>query len=208
MAWEPDYITSNELKVEVRIPLDDTQDDALIARAITSASRSVDLFTKRQFGATATAEARYYSPWYDEDLRRWVAYIDDIMTIASLAVAIDNSDDNTFTAVLASGEYIMHPRNAAQKTRPWTRISILSSASHQPIRRPECVRITATYGWTSVPVTIKNATMLQASRYFDRRNSPYGVEGKPDDNSDQELLRELDPDVQLMLRGYRRLVKP
>lgn len=208
MAWEPDYITSDELKTEVRIPLTDTQDDALIARVITSASRSVDLYTKRQYGATATAEARYYSPWFDEDLNRWVAYIDDIMTVAALAVAIDDDDDNTFSASLTSSEYVLLPRNAAQKSRPWTRISILNSAHSQPLRRPESLRITATYGWTSVPVTIKNATMLQASRYFDRRNSPYGVEGKPDNNSDQELLQELDPDVELMLKGYRRMVKP
>jgi hypothetical protein len=66
------------------------------------------------------------------------------------------------------------------------------------------VQVTATWGWTAVPATIKKATLLQASRFYKRRDAPFGVAGSPDMGSEMRLLAKVDPDVEVMLGDYRR----
>jgi len=202
MTWEPDYVTSAVAKAELRIH--DDIDDAQIARKITAASRAIDLFTKRQFGQVATAEARYFSPWYDEDQRRWVAEIDDLMDLTNAAVAVDSGDDDEFDNTIALADYRFRPRNAVVTNRPYTQISILSRAT-APLRRPDSVRVTALWGWSSVPVTIQEACLLQVNRLLWRRDAPAGVAGSPSIGSEVRLLAKLDPDVEVMIREYRRM---
>jgi hypothetical protein len=64
------------------------------------------------------------------------------------------------------------------------------------------VKVTALWGWTAVPVAVKQATLLQASRFFSRRHSPYGVAGSPELGSEIRLLARVDPDVGVSLRDY------
>lgn len=204
MAWEPDYVTVTEAKTELRIT--DDVDNATIANKITSASRSIDLFCKRQFGVLAAAEARYYTPWYDEDLRRWVCEIHDIQTTTDLVVKIDTGDDDTYETTLSASDYILRPRNAASTLRPWTQLAIKSSAS-QPMRRSDSVYVEGRWGWTTVPTTIKDATLLQVNRLLFRRDAPAGVAGSPSSGSEIRLLAKLDPDVEVMVKAYQRLVR-
>lgn len=204
MTWEPDYVTLAQAKKEIRIP--DDQDDASISSKITAASRAIDRFTLRQFGQLAAAEARYYTPWYDEDLRRWVVEIDDTFGTVDFAVALDLGDDDTYSTALASSDWVLRPRNAASKLRPYTQLAIKSSAS-QPMSRADSVRIIEKWGWTSIPTTIQEATLLQVSRLLWRRDAPAGVSISRDGSSQLRLLAKLDPDVEVMVNGYRRLVK-
>jgi len=204
MAWEPDYVTSTQAKSELRIK--DELDDIQIARAITSASRAIDRYALRQFGQLASVEARYYTPWYDEDLRRWVCEIDDIQDLTAVVVAVDTGDDDTYDATLAASEYVFRPRNAASKLRPYTQVSIKNTAS-QPMQRSDSVKVTGKWGWTSVPTTIEEACLLQISRLIWRRDAPAGVAGSPAQGSEVRLLAKLDPDVEVMVDAYRRLVK-
>jgi hypothetical protein len=46
--------------------------------------------------------------------------------------------------------------------------------------------------------------MLQASRFYARRDSPYGVAGSPDLGSEVRLLSKVDPDVAVSLADYVR----
>jgi len=55
-----------------------------------------------------------------------------------------------------------------------------------------------------VPTTVKQATLLQASRVFARREAPFGVAGSPDMGSELRLLEKVDPDVAVMLVPYVR----
>lgn len=55
----------------------------------------------------------------------------------------------------------------------------------------------------SAPSPIRQATLLQASRLFVRKNSPYGIAGSPDMGSELRLLAKLDPDVEVLVRPYR-----
>jgi hypothetical protein len=200
MAWAPDYITVAQLADYCKVTGD--EDDPELASAVTSASRAVDLETSRQFGLVAAVEPRYYTAHLDKRRWTWVIEIDDLMTTTGLLVAHDPNDDDTFVDSIT--EYILEPRNAAAKGRPWERIIVRRGASTRPCGRTDAVRVTARFGWTAVPDPIVEAVKLQGSRFFARRDSPYGVAGSPENSSELRLLAKVDPDVAVALRGYRR----
>lgn len=200
MAWAPDYATAAELKAYTRIP--DTNDDAQIALVISAASRAVDRYCNRQFGLVASAEARYYTPRFDKKRRKWVIEHDDLMTTTGLVVMADLGDDGTYEAEVDN--YALRPVNAAAKSRPWTFLVVQPTSTTIPIADEASVEITAKWGWSAVPSSVKQATLLQASRFLKRRDAPFGVAGSPDTGSEVRLLAKVDPDVAVTLTPFIR----
>lgn len=195
MAWAPDYATVDQLRAYESVS--DTADDAELTFAIAAASRAVDRFTNRQFGLVAAPEDRYYTAHRDRTRRRWIVEIDDLMTVDGLAVSYDTAEDGTYSAFIE--EYALRPVNAAPNGRPWTEI-LLQSAGDSDAG----VEVRARFGWTAIPQPIVQATLLQASRIFNRKNAPFGVAGSPDAGSEMRLLARIDPDVEVVLAPYRR----
>jgi hypothetical protein len=200
MAWAPDYCTSAELKNFVRV--DDNLDDAQVDLAVTAASRAVDRATNRQFGQSAAAEDRFYTATWSRRRCRWFVEIDDLMTNGELTVHFDTAGDGTFAGEIDT--YALLPLNAAADGRPWTALSVPLAAFTTPGNAEGAVRVHGTFGWSSVPATIKQAALLQASRFLSRRDSPFGVAGSPDAGSEMRLLAKVDPDVQVAVSSYVR----
>jgi hypothetical protein len=198
VAWEPDYVTAAELKAELGIS--DGVDDTWCASVVTAASRAVDRHCsgdlRRQFGQIDAAAVRYYRVTYRVELDRWVAQIDDLMTTTDLEVL--NLADESLTG------YVLYPRNAAADGRPWTRLRLAEGASYSWPDNDAEIAVTAKWGWSAVPATVKTATMMQAMRFYARRDSPYGVAGSPDLGSELRLLQKVDADVGVMLTGFVR----
>ena len=192
MVWAPDYVTSSELKAYLRIT--DTVDDAQLAVAISAASRAVDRFAGRQFGVVDQAEERFFTARWDRRRCRWTLDVDDLMT-APVSVEVEGG---TITA------YDLEPVNAAPKGQPWTSLAVKPGSTVVPTEETNGVAVTALWGWSTVPVAVKQATLMQASRFHSRRDSPYGVAGSPEDGSETRLLATVDPDVKVSLDGYRR----
>lgn len=188
MAWAPDYAEVDALATYERIP--DDVDDAQLARAITTASRAVDRHCRRQFGLLDAPAVRYYQPRWDARLSSVVVDIDDLMTTTGLEV------DGEATA-----SPVLLPRNAAADGMPW-RVLKLDAMNWAE------VAVTALWGWTEVPDAVKQATLLQASRFLARRNAPFGIAGSPDTGSEMRLLAKVDPDVAVSLEPYRRKARP
>ncbi len=214
MAWAPDYTTTADLEAFMRVP--DTDDAAVEARAITAASRLVDLATNRQFGKVAAAEDRYYDAQWDKKAQRWYLEIDDVMGDASDMTVYADYDGSGNYASQVTGFRLLG-LNAAQKGRPWTEVQFPTSASfgvsvelvpywinNTAVSSRSCKVHTAAWGWTAFPSTIVMATQLQASRMVQRRDSPYGIAGSPQTGSELRLLAKLDPDVQVAVRPYWR----
>ncbi len=199
MSWEPDYATAAELAEYMRIP--DTLDADTLGRAVTSASRAVDRATLRQFGQVAVAEQRVYPARWDSDTGRWVVSMDDTMT-APTAVGVDEAGDETWGTPVTG--YVLRDLNAAARGRPWTALWLAVSGSVVPYAPERYVAVTALWGWSAVPDTIRSATLLQASRFASRRDSPYGIAGTGDQSPALRLQAQADPDVKLMCRPYRR----
>lgn len=200
MAWAPDYATDTELKAYLHIT--DTDDDAEITLAIAAASRAIDRHTNRQFGLVGSPEARYYTAGYDRKLCRWYVDIDDLMTETGLEIVADIDDDGTYDDAIT--EFALRPANAAVESRPWTRIYVRPGNAVRPNGNDGGVKVTARWGWTTVPDTVKQATLLQASRFFKRRDAPFGVAGSPELGSELRLLAKVDPDVAVALGPYVR----
>lgn len=201
MAWDIDYATLAEFKHSIRVPEDDTEDDVELALALTAASRAVDRCCLRQFGVSDAPEDRYFTAVYDRKLGT-VVRIDDVTDATGLTVSYDSARDDTYSAAVTPVRLL--PRNAAAKGRAWEEIQVLPGASITPGTTAGAVKVHGIFGWTAVPKTVKQATLLQANRFSSRRDSPYGVTGSPELGSELRLLAKVDPDVAVMLAGYRR----
>jgi hypothetical protein len=200
MAWAPSYASSADLKAYLRVA--DAVDDAQVSLALDAASRAIDLACGRQFGQVAAPSARYFTASYDRRAYRWRVAIDDVATITGLAVAFDSAGDGSYASTITA--YDLGPRNAVDTGRVWTELVVRQTSTVLPTDEVDGVKITAAWGWSAVPDTIKMATLLQASRVLARRSSPLGISGSPDMGGEMRLLAKLDPDVEAMLRPYRR----
>lgn len=189
MAWQPDYVTLAQLKAFMRI--EDTIDDAELALAITAASRAVDDATDRQFGRHAAPVAMTYPARWSKSRCSWYVTIDDLFgdpTAVTDTELVDLLPDVTGYT----------PSNA--NALGWPRKTLLLD------KRPatDDVIVTAQFGWLAVPGAVQQATLLQASRFSNRRDSPMGVAGSPEMGSELRLLARVDPDVAVSLARYSR----
>lgn len=195
MAWAPDYATTTELKSTMDI--DVSTHDTELGLALTGSSRAVDRSTNRQFGVVAAAEERAYTPWWDRRRQLYVIEVDDLMTTTDLAIEDEQGNSLAALVTLGDGGYRLEPRNNPQKGRPWTQLVTTTPAVGDWLA-------TGIWGWSAVPDTIKAATLLQAERFYLRRQAPFGVAGSPDEGSEMRLLAKVDPDVAVMVGAYRR----
>jgi hypothetical protein len=190
------YTTLAELKASLGIT--DSVDDTALNAAINAASRMIDNYTERFFyrdGTTQAPVSRIFTP---QDLT--IVMIDDIYQITE--VAIDAAFDQTYSTVFATSDFLVEPVNAPRKGWPFTRI--LATGSYLlPYPLPQSVRVKGIWGWNAVPVEVAMATLIQASRLFARRQSPFGIAGAPDLGVIR-LSARLDADVEVLLKDFRR----
>ena len=189
------YCTLAEVKAALRIT--DSIDDTLLETAVESASRLVDGFAGRNFYSAGSA-VRYFTP---ED--RIVCEIDDLISLTSLEVSedLDAVFDQTWTA----SDYQLEPLNGKVDGLtgwPSTRIRAVGDYVFGTNIGEASVKVTGTWGWSAVPVAVKQATVIQASRIFKRLDSPLGVLSSPDLGYIRVGTR-LDPDVQQLVEPYR-----
>lgn len=197
MAITNGYASLNETKSALRIT--DSVDDSLLEMAIESASRLIDGYAGRQFFSSGTA-TRYYTA--DDD---FVCEIDDISSSnITLITAMDA--DAVFDTTWATTDYQLEPLNAVLDGQAWPYTRIRAVGDYLwPISGGEAlVKLTAVFGWPAVPIAIKQATIIQASRIFKRLDSPLGVAGFGDLGV-MRVSSSLDPDVAQLVAPYRRL---
>lgn len=199
MAITNGYCTLNELKSALRIPTADTVDDSLLEMAIESASRAIDTYTNRYFFNAGTA-VRYFIA----DSNAYTV-IDDAITITEVATADDL--DSSFNTVWDATDYQKEPLNGVSggiTGWPTTAIRAIDDKVF-PINYHEAlVRVTGTWGWSAVPIAVKQATVFTAARFFKRNESPLGVLSSPD----LGFIRvgtKIDPDVATMIDPYRSM---
>lgn len=190
--WKPNYVTADEAKEYLRIPAADTADDVRLGLDVAAASRAIDRATNRQFGKLEAAAVRYYTAEYDCD-RGWFVTIDDLQDLTGVEVT---SSGNTIT------DYRLAPLNAAGDGRPFTELVFGSTV--RPATSYGGVSVLASFGWSAVPDTIKDAALLQTARFFKRSDAPFGVAGSPESGSEMRLLAKVDPDVAVMVSDYVR----
>lgn len=200
MAWAPDYAELAEAR-EYVTRHSSTVDDTFIGLDLTAASRAVDRATNRQFGLVAAPEQRFYTPCWDRRRVRWVINFDDLQTTTGFDPRLQDVDGNDLGAI---DGYVLEPRNAAALGRPWERMVVKPTSTYAPTGLVDQAAFTGRWGWTEVPDPVKQATLLQTSRFAARRNAPFGIAGSPDEGSEMRLLARLDPDVAVVVGAFRR----
>lgn len=195
MAITNGYCTLNDLKASARIT--DNVDDAMLELAIESASRLVDSYTQRIFYNAGTA-TRLYVP-----LDNYVTEIDDLITLTELKT----SDGDDFDTTWQAKDYQLEPLNGVVDGLtgyPTTRIRAVDDYLFNVLDGEATVRVTGTWGWSAVPVAVKQATIIQASRIFKRNDSPLGIAGFGDMGAIR-VGSQLDPDVRQLVESYRKV---
>ncbi len=193
------YATLAELKAFVGIT--DAVDDVSLTLALDSASAQVDQYCDRTFAQDAAVTTRDYMVTNTGRLD-----VDPISTTTGLVVATDDNNDGTFETTWTTAEYRLEPINAAATGAPWDRIVSLGTRWFPRSTYRPTARVTARFGWPggTAPAAVKHATLIQASRLWKRKDAPFGVAGSVEFGSELRLLARLDPDVETLLRAYRR----
>lgn len=198
-----DYCSVAELATQLRNTV--VGDTVAMQIAVTAASRAVEQFCNRQFGLTGSAVARVYTSIGQKIDNRPCLEIDDLQTTVGLTVLLDYSGIGSFvTASTLGTDFDFWPYNAAANGRPYTHMVYRPNATSYLPRVARGVQVTGNFGWTTVPAVVKQATLIQAARFFVRRDSAYGIAGSPQLGSELRLLTSLDPDVAVMLRNVKR----
>jgi hypothetical protein len=205
MAITNGYTTLNAIKTFLSIA--DNSDDTLLEGMVEAASRSIDRIANRRFYLDPTASARQYRAYNNV-----IAYVDDIGTTASLAVAIDDDGDGVFEISLTQNtDYLLDPLTASSLGRPFTQLTMVNTAHVWPVfpgmfsngLRPG-VQVTARWGWPSVPDDIETACQILTADLYKRKDSPGGILGLGDLGAIR--MSPLGRDVTAMVRAYKKEV--
>jgi len=166
------YAQLYELKNRLGIT-DNVHDDDLTEK-LAGASREVEDHTSRQFNDAGEVSARVYVP-----TSRCLAEVDDFHTIAGLIIETDESDTGSYDLTWATTDYQLEPLNGIVDGQiGWPFYDIKAVASkYFPFGRRAGLRVTAQWGWASVPDPVKDATLILAAESFKLREAPFGVAG-------------------------------
>lgn len=195
MAITNGYATLADVKAALKIT--DNMDDSLLEIAVESASREIDGYTGRYFYNGGTATRNYAAT------DSWVTFVDDLQSVSELSTTDEVGGSYT---VWTANDFQLEPLNGLVNglTQPYTSIRAVNQYVFPFLADRALVKVTGVWGWASVPVAVKQATILLAARIFKRNDSPLGVAGF----GEMGVVRvgsRLDPDVQHLVDPYRTM---
>ena len=162
------YVTVDELRDVLRDQL--TAYESEYERAILAGSRQIDQYCGRRFYVDDVATSRLFRA-QEPDLL-WTG---DISTTDDLVVEIDDADDGSFGSTWTlDADFQMEP-GQRPLGEPYDRIAAVggryfpTTPKSTPGRvnsRRYRVRVTAKWGWPSIPDPVKQATIIQAIDHF------------------------------------------
>lgn len=197
MAATNGYCTAQDLKERLGWPDDDSKDN-IIEQVIETASRWIDRYCHRRFYADSANQTRYYT----SDNVNTLFLNDDIVSIGTLAT--DGDGDRTYEDTWSATDYDLMPLNAAADGEPYTHVQVTPNGNYTFSTLTKGIQIIGTFG-LACPDDIREACLLQAARYFERKDSPLGIAGVSELGVLQ-VISHIDSDVKLLLEGWRRLV--
>lgn len=168
----------------------------MLELAVEAASREIDSATERQFFQTSAT--RVYTP-----RDSYVTDIDDLVTVTTIKTS--SAADGTFDTTWDTTDYQLEPLNglAGGIVSPANSIRAVGDYNFPMSGGEATVQVVGTFGFSSVPTQITQATVLLGSRIFKRNDSPLGVAGF----GDIGVIRvgRLDPDVEVMIAPFKKV---
>jgi len=193
------YATLAELRSQLGIVSSDTTRDALLTQALDSVSEAINHACGRSFeAATGTATTRIYPSHRVQRVDGGLLIpTSDIGSSTGLQVESRSGggEFSTFT-----GDVELWPLEDV--ARGWAATGVLMSGASVATGAGARIRVTADWGWPgAVNAVVKQATLLQASRIFKRKDSPEGVLGSAEWGAVR--VSRVDPDVDAMIQPLR-----
>jgi len=188
-----------------------TAQDTNIDISIDAASRAIDEYCNRVFFQTETTQTRYYDCEFAD-----LVYVDDIATTTDLVVTTLNEDGTDDQTLVLNTDFYLYPLNAGSvhPYMPFYKIvmAIENGGKILQTHYPRSLKVTATFGFPiqhgasdSIPEAIKQAALIQSSRFFQRKQSPMGFSGNPETGEAPIMfLSKLDPDVRTLINPFKR----
>lgn len=178
MALGDPYVTLAELKKYVGIPVNELGKDEVLQFALDSATREIEDYCERQFNKESSATARVYEP---DD--RCQIEVDDFYDITGFVLETDPNGNGNFSQAWTSADYELSPLNgviSGVTGYPYWVIDAVGGLSF-PVpyhgRRKATVRVTAKWGWSAIPKTIRQCCFQMASKNYSMQGAPLGVAG-------------------------------
>jgi hypothetical protein len=175
MALGEPYVELADMKKYLNFKADKVEQDDNILDAIASASSEIEKHCNRQFNKADVAAARIYEP--DDST---TVSVDDFWTTDGLVVEVDTNGDGTFPTVVPASDYEVYPRNGVvdgQIGWPYYEIQFVSDVLPIYHRRKGIVRVTAKWGWPTVPEAVRQACVIIAAETFQLKDAPFGTAG-------------------------------
>ena len=173
--------------------------DALITRASRLIDREVGAWPNYFYPTTDDA-IRYFDGNGEEEL-----WIDECMSITTLAVAESGETCSTGYTTWSSTEYEVWPYNYSETGQPIMRLDINMNGdkgNFPPYRK--AVKLTGVFGYSSTPPEdIKQACIIQVVRWYMRAKQSYQDAGANVDLGSMVYVQQLDPDIKELLHAYR-----
>ena len=197
------YCSTNDLKT--MIGLSGSSQDTNLTNAINASSRLIDQITGRVFFISESVQIKYFTP-----NNPFILDVPDIATTTGLIVQLDTTDDGSYDKTITlDTDFYLKPLDVVDldgdNDIPFQTLVILDRRSSERFD-PDIVRnvkITAKYGFNAVPDAIKQACLLQSSRLWKRKDSPFSTYGSSE-TGERELFQKMDPDAKTLIKPYIR----
>jgi hypothetical protein len=145
-------------------------------RAITAASRQIDLWCGRFFYQDSAPSARVYNP-YD----RTCTCTGDFDSTVGVAVATDEDGDGVFETVWSADQWQAQSDSVPNMPFvrfngwPWTQVTTTTRTREFPVSgRTPSIQVTATWGWGAVPEAVAQACEALATLYYQSKDTSAG----------------------------------
>jgi len=193
-----DYCTNTEIKAAMPDGNWGSSYDTLLTALATRASRALDGLLKRMPGAFyVSADATYYFTG-SGDAELWIGEL----AAAPTSVAVAESGDITSYTAWAATDYHLWPYNALSEGMPYQRLDIdlLNGTKALWYAYPKAVKIVGKFGFSAaIPDEIKEAAIIQASRWFKRGQQAYADTGAITELGQLHYTKQIDPDIAAIL---------
>lgn len=180
MAFLDPYVTRAKLKSYLRIDPAITDHDSDLDDVLDSSTREINNHCSRQFNrddviTSTNTETRVYAVRYS-----WLAEVDDFHTVEDLEIDTDPNGDGSYSESWSAADYQLEPLNGIRdgnKGWPYFRIRVIGSRSFPVGGEIATLRLTAHFGWASIPSDVKQAQLMLAAETHKMREAPFGVAG-------------------------------
>jgi hypothetical protein len=164
------YVSEEEFRSYMDVK-DITMYTSIIPDVLAATQDEIDDYCHRQFNDSGAATPRLYKSQSSKLLA-----VDDFSTLDGLVVETRRWDDTEWT-VMDATSYEVHPYGGMHNGKPGYPYTKIVPTLYSHFWFSDQIRVTARWGWTSVPAGVIQAFKIMASDTFQLKDSRMGIAG-------------------------------